>query len=304
MRASSSPSTRFVELSKRFHAAFSTLTVDNLKGISPTDFQRELESRIGKIDPESEGYQVNELERQRDLSIKFHWGHNHDFGTFNLSGRSGTRHIGLLATFCDSFSLSPDTFKEQLVLDVGCWTGGTSLMLALLGAKVHAVEEVQKYAETAKFLAKSFGFGDYITVESRSLYSCNTSEYMEKFDIVYFPGVIYHLSDPLIALRILYNACKPSGIVLIETEGIRSDEQPLCLFEGSYVYRKGMKEDLSRGGWNWFIPSPPAMQRMLQDAGFRDIKTTELFGSRFYAFGRKTERTAICRAGLSVPDIK
>jgi len=294
----------YYEFREQFSSAFRTLTVDRLKGISSSEFQHEIESRIDRIDPTSEGYSPDEVDRQRDLSIKFHWGHNHDFGTFTLNGLSGDRHMDLLATFCAAFSLSPDFFRGKSILDIGCWTGGTSLMLAMLGSKVHAIEEVRKYTEMAQFLADSFGLGDSIHVEARSLYSCNVPEYADRFDIVYFPGVVYHLSDPLIALRILYNACKPSGIILIETEGISSEDEPLCLFEGSYVYRRGKKENLSRGGWNWFIPSPPALQRMLQDAGFRNIRTTKLFGSRFFAYAEKTDWTAICRAGLSVPDIK
>lgn len=294
--------TRYEALLSEFQEQFSTLTTKVLEGISAEDFRREIETRIGTVDPESEGYSPEELDRQRDLSIKFHWGHNHDFGTWKIPGKSDDRHIILLATFCSLFSLSPEDFDSKDILDIGCWTGGTSLMLALLGSKVHAIEEVRKYADMANFLAESFGFGKRISVESKSLYLCNSGEYHNRFDIIYFPGVIYHLSDPLIALRILYNACKPGGIILIETAGIKADE-PICFFEGSYIHRMGKKKDLSRSGWNWFTPSPPALTRMLQDAGFRDIQTTDLHKDRFYAFARKGEFVGICRAGLSVPDI-
>ena len=137
----------------------------NLKGISSEEFARSIQSRIGVIDAEIEGYSEDEIEQQRDLSIKFHWGHNHDFGDFKLDGRMGDRHINLLANFTTLFPVSLEDFKDKQVLDIGCWTGGTTLLLASLAKKIHAIEEVKKYAETVSFLSKSFDISDRVSVE-------------------------------------------------------------------------------------------------------------------------------------------
>ena len=53
-------------------------TTDHLVGVSPDDFRNDLTARIGTIDPDAEGY--HDPARQRDLSIKFRFGHDHDFG--------------------------------------------------------------------------------------------------------------------------------------------------------------------------------------------------------------------------------
>lgn len=281
---------------------FSIFKADRLKNETPENFRGFLENKIGKIDTESEGYSEQDIDRQRDLSIKFNWGHNHDFGDFYLRGRMGDRHIKLIRNFCCIFGLSLEYFSNKQVLDIGCWTGGTTLLLNALGSRVVAIEEVKKYADVVSFLANAFGINENVDVISNSLYSCNNKKFYDRFDIVYFPGVIYHLSDPLIALRILYNTCRLDGIILVESMGINVPE-PYCRFAGSYIYGSGEKEKLNRGGWNWFIPSPSALYRMLKEAGFDDIKTT-FFEGRVYGYAKKVAEIGICRAGLSMPDIK
>jgi len=291
------------ELQKRFKG----YQTSNLHDISTEEFSHYVQSRIGTIDAQSEGYSDNELERQRDSSIKFYWGHNHDFGALKLEGRMGDRHINELAYFMALFPVSFEDFKNKNVLDVGCWTGGTTLVLASLSGKVFAIEEVKKYADMASFLVKAFGLSNRVSVNHLSLYDCNSEEFFDRFDIVYFPGVLYHLSDPLLALRILFNSLKVGGKILIESEGVEREE-PFCRFDGSLIYREGTKEDLTRTGWNWFVPSPSALHRMMREAGFDDIDTL-LYRSRkrrkrLYGYGKKIAQVGICKAGLSVPNIR
>ncbi|MCK4649268.1 DUF1698 domain-containing protein [bacterium] len=292
--------TKLFEQSLREH--FNYYKTTNLNVINPQEFRFFIESKLEMINSASEGYAEDEIDRQRDLSVKFHWGHNHDFGDFYLSGKMGDRHINLIANFCTFFPLSIEDFREKDVFDIGCWTGGTTLLLRALGSRVVAIEEVKKYAEMISFLVNSFGIEEDIEVISSSLYSCNTEEFYDRFDIIFFPGVIYHLSDPLIALRILYNACRLGGVILVETAGLNSEE-PYCRFDGSNIYHSGEKLKLNRSGWNWFIPSPLALYRMLKEAGFDEVKTL-YFAGRVYGYAKKTSQIGICRAGLSVPDIK
>ena len=216
----------------------------------------------------------------------------------------GDRHINLLANFITLFPVSLDDFKEKYVFDIGCWTGGTTLLLATLADKVYAIEEVKKYAETVSYLSKSFGISGRISVEPLSIYECNSKEFYDKFDIVYFPGVIYHLSDPLLALRILFNSLKAGGFILIESAGINTEE-PFCRFDGSLIWHSGTRERMNRGGWNWFIPSPSALYRMMVEAGFDEVQTQWHNGTnRVYGFGKKLSQVGVCKAGLSVPTIR
>jgi SAM-dependent methyltransferase len=295
---------KYKEVWKTAEKAFGKFTTDQLVGVNKEEFRAYVESRINEITPETEGYSEAEMERQRDLSIKFHWGHDHDFGDFKLAGKMRKRHFRLMANFCTYFPIELSDFKNKDVFDIGCWTGGTTLLLTALGSRVLATEEVNKYADMTSYLIKSFGLDQKAKVLRASLYECNSEDFYDKFDIVYFPGVLYHLTDPVIALRHLYNACKIGGTILVESFGIDSDE-PICRFDGSLVYGTGDKESLTRSGWNWFIPSASTLERMLREAGFEEIES--LFfkeSSRIYAYAKKATWNGICRAGLSQPDIK
>jgi SAM-dependent methyltransferase len=277
---------------------FQIYNTSNLLGITTEEFVECLQSRIGISDAQVEGYSEDELGWQRDLSIKFHWGHNHDFGEFKIEGEMRDRHINVLANFTTLFPVSLQDFDGKEVFDIGCWTGGTTLLLAALGSRVFAIDEVRKYAEMAAFLARSFGIEDRVTVEARSIYSCNSSDFACRFDIVHFPGVIYHLSDPIVALRILYNALKIGGVILIESAGINT-LGPYCKFRGN----KSVQKD-SDSGWAWFWPSASALFRMMNEAGFSQVKALwHLRSGRVYGYGKKVSEVGICKAGLSVPNI-
>lgn len=285
---------------------FDFYKVGNLKSISVSEFEEEITSAIGVVDSNIEGYRAEELDKQRDLSIKFHWGHNHNFGTFKLEGLMKDRHLDLMSQFVNYYPITLNTFAGKRILDIGCWTGGTSLLLVALGGDVVALEEVKKYAKMVSFLAKSFGISDRLKVEPLSIYDCNIDKFQNKFDIVYFPGVIYHLSDPVLALRILFNSLVLGGEILVESAGI-DHQEPYCKFEGNYIYHKnsGTSAELNRGGWNWFLPSPSALSRMLQEAGFGQIDTVwDSDRKRVYGYGKKIKETAICKAGLSVREIQ
>jgi 2-polyprenyl-3-methyl-5-hydroxy-6-metoxy-1,4-benzoquinol methylase len=240
-------------------------------------------------------------DKQRDLSVRFHWGHNHDFGDFKLNGEMGNRHLYLLATFMDMFGVPLKSLHGKRVLDVGCWTGGTSLLLHALGAEVVAIEEVKKYADCLEYMAKAFNL-KRLSVRNLSLFECTAKEFNNKFDYVLFAGVIYHITDPVVALRITYSLLKKGGTLLLETEAVNSLDK-ILKYNGPSAVSGGSRKDLSRSGWNWYIPSPPAVLQMLKDVGFTGIATNKVRLGRLYAIANKTNQVDMLRAGLSRKDI-
>tara|TARA_R110000868_G_scaffold13892_1_gene64619 strand:- start:72459 stop:73364 length:906 start_codon:yes stop_codon:yes gene_type:complete len=257
-------------------------------------------SRIGTVDWESEGFKSPE--NQRDLSIKFSWGHNHRFNDeLSVDGRMRDRHVQLVAEFMTGFGLAEDYFSDQSVLDVGCWTGGTTLMLKLLGAgAITAVDEVKKYADTAHILARQVYAYEDVEARHISLYNLEQGT----FDRVYVPGVVYHLSDPVLGLRRLFNRLRDGGEILVESAGIKHEEA-MCWFKGNSRHNSGTEKELNRGGWAWYWPSAACLESWLVEAGFDEIRVFHSdLTNRVFGHARRLGHREITRAGLSVPDIE
>ena len=269
--------------------------VEDYKGT----FEPDIKGLIGQIDPTIEGFK--DYEKQRDLSVRFMWGHHHDFGTFALNGPMGDRHVEIIADFMDKFGL-PHDLSGKKILDVGVWTGGTSLILSALGAQVTALEEVVKYSNTVNYLASAFGLSG-LGCKPISLYELDVNDI---YDYVIYSGVIYHVTDPILSLRILFNSLKDSGRIFIETYGISTNNNnTLVHFEGQRRLRGGSKDDLNRTGWNYFIPSPPALVLWADAAGFSDVTATNTDSSnRIKCVGTRHKHKDMLRAGLSRPDIR
>lgn len=251
--------------------------------------------RIGVIDARGEGYLNPEL--QRDLSIKYHWGHNHRVADdLVLEGRMSDRHIRLIARFMDEFGLERDLTGKR-VLDIGCWTGGVSLLLAGLGAQVIAIEEVRKYVETVNFLAEVFDVSDRLTCVPESLYEF-LPKFADYFDVVIYAGVIYHVTDPTLSLREVFGSLKDGGRCFVETHGIDA-EGSVCRYEGPRFFHTA-GGDLSRGGWNYYIPSRECLKYWCLDAGFADATVAGTdHESRLYGMARRDRFEDVLRAGLS-----
>lgn len=270
----------------------------NLRVTDIKAFHANIQERLGSVDSAIEGY--FDPSKQRDLSIKFEWGHNHDFGDgIVYQGRMGWRHIQILASFVNDFGL-PYDLSGKKVLDIGVWTGGTSLLLVAMGAEVLALEEVVKYSDTVNLLAHSFGVQDRLKCIPQSLYE-TLPEFVDYFDYIIYSGVIYHVSDPLLSLRLAFSALKNGGDLFLETYGINSPES-LCHYEGAFIFSGGNKESLNRGGWNQYKPSTKCLDAWCRDAGFQSTHIGNIDSNmRIMGVAQRTKFDDFCRAGLSRP---
>jgi len=292
-RAASLPSYNHLQ------SLMSNYRTQNLVNVDSESFKRRIDEFLQLQDYEIGAH--TDLKKQRDLAIRFHWGHSHDFGEFSLAGRMADRHIWLLAMFIDKLNAIPRSLDGMRVLDIGCWTGGTSLLLCAMGAHVVAIEEVKKYTDCLNYLKFAFGI-DNLEAKNLSLYECTMPDFQGSFDVVLFAGVLYHVTDPILALRITFNALKDGGVCLLETEVINSGRRILS-YEGPTVFTGGSAKDLSRTGWNWYIPSLATLHQMMIDVGYADVQASEVIGKRAFAVGKRHVYTDMCRSGLSVKNI-
>jgi SAM-dependent methyltransferase len=214
----------------------------------------------------------------------------------------GKNHIHAVSTFTDHLKALPLDLRGMRVLDIGVWTGGTSLLLAAMGAEVVAVEEVKKYCDCLEYVASAFGIRNLI-VKHVSLYDCTGPDYDDRFDFVLFPGVLYHLSDPIIALRILFNALRDGGTLLLQSKAIDSP-QSICYYQVHRFSEADSKGDLRGKRWSWFFPSSPAVANMLQDVGFMDATVTRVRNGVLAAVAKRVRHVEMTRAGLALRHIR
>lgn len=235
---------------------------------------------------------------QHPMAKQFHWGHRHNFGEFSMPGRMGNHHIALLASFIDHLGAIDQSLKGKRILDIGCWTGGTSLLLAAMGAEVVAIEEIEHYAKIVEYLAKAFDVRN-LTVLHKSLYDCTEDEMQDSFDLVLFAGVLHHLSDPKLALRIVFNCLRDDGLCLLETLSFDHDKRILAR---RALDTAGNSDE--PWGWNWFLFTASTLTKILHDIGYEIDHPCSIIDGRTYVAARRKQHVPMQRSGLSVSNIR
>ena len=260
---------------------------DSLVNVSAEDFQSH----------------ITELTHDYDATpdAEFIWGHDQDFGTFEIEGMMHIRHLLHIAFYMSRFDLSLEDFDGKDILEIGAWTGGGSLLFAAMGGNVTAVEIDRKYARAIEYMARAFEIDHRLAVKGCSLYDLNFPLYHDCFDIVQIAAVLYHVTDPFLALRICFNALRPGGIILLEDAGVTQG----CDYKGISVYRHSVCP-IEKQRWNFFKFSPVMLERLISNVGFEDIRVAHARqkGVRYYAIGTKKTQKGIPRWGLSAPQTR
>ncbi len=110
------------------------------------------------------------------------------------------------------------------------------------------------------------------------------------FDVVLYLGVLYHIQNPLDALKRL--ARVTNGVAIIETSAISlpfTRNTPVCEFFES--------DELNNDSSNWWAPNRSALEGMCRAAGFGRVET--IVGPSFGGF---IAREALSRARLRPAD--
>ena len=105
-------------------------------------------------------------------------------------------------------------FKGKRVLDIGCRDGALSFAAEQLGAAETIGVDFDLPEANLEFLIRVLG--SKVRFEQCNLYDLKP-ETFGTFDIVLFPGVLYHLRYPFSALRLLKELVRDNGILLTET---------------------------------------------------------------------------------------
>jgi tRNA (mo5U34)-methyltransferase len=95
----------------------------------------------------------------------------------------------------------PPDLTGRTVLDIGCNAGFYSIEMKRRGAdRVVGIDTNEGYLAQARFAAEISG----VDIELRQLSVFEVGRLEERFDVVLFMGVLYHLRHPLLALDLIH----------------------------------------------------------------------------------------------------
>ena len=223
-------------------------------------------------------------------SVPF-WYHSIDLG--HLSTPGVTPAQSLSKTFR---KLRIPDLQGKSVLDIGAWDGFYSFKCEQLGAsRVVALDHYVWSLELGPFIAEwASGRGPGVGEDSEYWHPADLPgrrgydtahrildsrvetvaedfmvtdlERLGMYDVVLYLGVLYHIQNPLEALKRL--AAVTRELAVIETSAIAlpfTGKTPLCEFFET--------DELNNDASNWWAPNQEALEGMCRAAGFRRVET-------------------------------
>jgi tRNA (mo5U34)-methyltransferase len=185
----------------------------------------------------------------------------------------------------------PPDLSGRSVLDVGCNGGFYSIEMKRRGAsRVLGIDSDARYLAQARFAAEVAD----AEIEFRQMSVYEIPALQERFDVVLFMGVLYHLRHPLLALDILQRFAVRDMLVFqsmlrgssrVPQVAPDYEFQETTPFDDPAYPRMYFVEHRYAGDpTNWWIPNRACAEAMLRSAGFHIVDHPE-------------EEVFICRRG-------
>jgi tRNA (mo5U34)-methyltransferase len=175
-----------------------------------------------------------------------------------------------------TFSRSiPADLSGWSVLDIGCNAGFFSIEMKSRGAdRVVAIDSDPRYLAQARLAAEV----SQADIEFRQMTVYNVADLKERFDIVLFLGVLYHLRYPLLALDLLREHVVGSRLVFQTMIRGANEAGPVAAdypFSERAVFDRPdfpklhfIERSYASDQTNWWVPNMACAQAMLRTAGF------------------------------------
>jgi tRNA (mo5U34)-methyltransferase len=179
-------------------------------------------------------------------------------------------------------SAIPDDLTGKRVLDIGCNAGFYSMEMKRRGAaRVLGIDSDERYLEQARYAATVTG----ADVEFRRLSVYDVAALGERFDMVLFIGVLYHLRHPLLALDLIHEHVADDLLVFqalqrgqdgVDAVAPDYDFWEQAVFDQPGYPRLHFVERYFAGDpTNWWIPNRACTEAMLRSAGFQIVDHPE-----------------------------
>lgn len=171
----------------------------------------------------------------------------------------------------------PRDLSGKTVLDIGCNGGFYAIEMKRRGAeRVVGLDSDEYYLRQARFAAEVSG----VDIEFRRCSVYDIADVGDKFDVVLFMGVLYHLRHPLLALDLIHEYVSgPGSLMVFQSMQRGSTDTPE--YAGDYTFKEDAHFD--EAGYpklhfvekkycgditNWWIPNRACAEAMLRSAGF------------------------------------
>lgn len=190
------------------------------------------------------------------------------------------RNVTNAAKIFDDRHQLPQDLRGLRALDIGALDGPYTFELERRGAEVTGLD-IQSPDVTGFNIARRARKSKARYVQG-SVYHLSELLKGERFDIITYFGVWYHLKHPIIALEQIWNALKDDGVVCFEGECLRTyiespktharcvepeaasaigkSEAPYSLF-----YAGAYKGD----AWSWYVPNAACVEQWFDCAAMR-----------------------------------
>ena len=173
----------------------------------------------------------------------------------------------------------PADLTGKTVLDIGCNGGFYSLEMKRRGAARVVGGAGRAGAKRARFAAEV----EQLDIEFREMSVYDVAALGERFDVVFFIGVLYHLRHPLLALDLIH-AHVTRDLLVFQSMQRGSPAMPAVaedyafwdarhFDEPGYPKLHFIEQSYAHDNTNWWAPNRACSAAMLRSAGY-DIEAT------------------------------
>ncbi len=170
----------------------------------------------------------------------------------------------------------PADLRDARALDIGCNAGFYTFELARRAADVLALDIDEHYLRQAHWARDQLGLDGRVELRQMQVYDLARSD--ERFDLVLFMGVLYHLRHPLLALDLIHEHAARDLLVFQSMQRGAAEVEPVRenydFWDAEQFDRPGypklhfVERRYANDETNWWVPNRACAEAMLRSAGF------------------------------------
>jgi tRNA (mo5U34)-methyltransferase len=170
----------------------------------------------------------------------------------------------------------PEDLTGWTVLDIGCNAGFYSLEMKRRGAdRVVGIDSDERYLQQAALAAEVTG----LPLELHNMSVYGIARLRQRFDLVLFMGVLYHLRHPLLALDLIrahavkdtlvFQSLQRGSAIIANVANDYPFDEAAVFDEPGAPRMQFIEHHFAGDPTNWWIPNRSCTEAILRSAGFR-----------------------------------